>query len=194
MHGSFIHTANGPLPRPLKTTTNTTPARQSQTTDNVITGEIVRKNYITIRTLPSIERMKTRHITIEEAIRTQLEKRKLELIKKGFETISNSCSDSFKWAVEREVQKQIGQLFETQEVKDLIQDLMVQTKESLKDSFATEIRKITPTIGASFAVALQNKIITKLQKDSYEIRDLFKNLLNYWAEKGKLPKVKLKEQ
>ena len=31
----------------------------------VVTGEIVRKNYITIRTLPSIERMKTRHITTE---------------------------------------------------------------------------------------------------------------------------------
>ena len=49
MHGSFMHTTNGPLPRPLKTTTNTTTARQSQTTDNVITGEIVRKNYIGYR-------------------------------------------------------------------------------------------------------------------------------------------------
>ena len=60
-----MHTTNGPLPRPLKTTTNATTARQRQTTDNVITGEIVRKNYITVRTLPSIERMKTRHITTE---------------------------------------------------------------------------------------------------------------------------------
>ena len=34
-----MHTTNGPLPRPLKTTTNTTTARQSQTTDNVITGQ-----------------------------------------------------------------------------------------------------------------------------------------------------------
>jgi len=65
MHGSLMHTTNGTLPRPLKTTTNATTARQRQTTNNVITSKIIRKNYITIRTLPSIERMKARHITAE---------------------------------------------------------------------------------------------------------------------------------
>lgn len=116
--------------------------------------------------------------TIEELVREQLEAKKEELIKGGFDAIKQSSQDSFAWQVRQEVSKQIEKMFEADEVKQIIAEIVVEVKQELTDSFKTEIRKMLPNIGAAFATSLNERIVKNLSKDSYHTRDLFKNLLD----------------